>query len=35
MQPLTPRRILGVCALLAGALFVSWSYRCGMGAYPI
>jgi len=35
MQPLTPRRILGVCAILAGALFLVVVVSLRLGAYPM
>ncbi len=35
MRPLTPRRILGICALLFGVLFVCVVISLRMGAYPI
>jgi iron complex transport system permease protein len=35
VRPLTPRRILGICALLFGVLFVCVVISLRMGAYPI
>jgi iron complex transport system permease protein len=35
MQPMTPRRILGVCAILASALFVAMVVSLRLGAYPM
>jgi len=35
MRPLTPRRILGICGLLMGVLFVAVVLALRMGAYPI
>jgi len=35
MRPLTPRRIAGICALLAGVLFVVVVLSLKVGAYPI
>src|ERR1700733_5770804 len=35
MRPLTPQRILGICALLFGVLFVCVVISLRMGAYPI
>lgn len=35
MRPLTPRRILGMCGLLCGVLFVAVVIALRMGAYPI
>ena len=35
MRPLTPRRIVGICAALLGALFIAVVISLRMGAYPI
>ncbi len=35
MRPLTPRRIVGICAVLLGALFIAVVISLRMGAYPI
>jgi iron complex transport system permease protein len=35
MQPMTPRRIAGVCAILGGALFVAMVVSLRLGAYPM
>jgi iron complex transport system ATP-binding protein len=35
MQPMTPRRIIGVCAILASALFVAMVVSLRLGAYPM
>jgi iron complex transport system permease protein len=35
MRPLTPRRVLGICLLLFGVLFVAVVISLRMGAYPI
>jgi iron complex transport system permease protein len=35
MQPMTPRRIAGVCAILASALFVAMVVSLRLGAYPM
>ncbi|MGH9709530.1 MAG: FecCD family ABC transporter permease [Candidatus Acidiferrales bacterium] len=35
MRPLTPRRIAGICALLAGVLFIVVVFSLKVGAYPI
>lgn len=35
MRPLTPRRILGVCGLLCGVLFIAVVIALRMGSYPI
>jgi len=35
VRPLTPRRIVGICAALLGALFIAVVISLRMGAYPI
>ncbi|MFZ0967561.1 MAG: iron ABC transporter permease [Candidatus Acidiferrales bacterium] len=35
MQPMTPRRIIGVCGILASALFVAMVISLRLGAYPM
>ena len=35
MRPLTPRRLLSVCAILAGVLFVAVVFSLRLGAYSI
>jgi iron complex transport system permease protein len=35
MRPLTPRRILGICGVLCGVLFLAVVVSLRMGAYPI
>ena len=35
MHPLTPRRILGICALLGAVLFIAVVISLRLGAYPM
>jgi iron complex transport system permease protein len=35
MRPLTPKRILGICGLLSGVLFIAVVIALRMGSYPI
>ncbi len=35
MQPMTLRRIIGVCGILASALFVAMVISLRLGAYPM